>query len=269
MPCTRSPVRGSRERGNTKGLCNTVRFDEDAGRGRIEAYAKAGHRIANHSHSHIDLNKVGPDQFLADIDKAATTLSRMQGFVPWFRFPFLREGKTVEDRDKVRAELKRRDLMSGYVTVDTYDWYVDKLFQDGLSAGKKPHFDRLRRLYVKVLSEGVEFYNKIARESLGRSPRHVLLLHENDLAALYISDLIKELRKNGWRIVTPERAYQDPIASQEPDTLFLGQGRVVALAKLAGHPGPFWKWEDEDTLDRLFSEEKVFTNRTVSYNGRR
>lgn len=91
-------------------------------------------------------------------------------------------------------------------------------------------FDRLRSAYVDLLADGVEFYDRVAVKELGRSPRHVLLLHEDDLAALYLGDLVARLRKTGWEIVSPDVGFRDPIASVEPDTLLLGQGRVIALA---------------------------------------
>ena len=54
-------------------FCNTLRFDA-AGTERIKAYARAGHLIANHSHSHLDLHRVGVRVFLADVSRADETL---------------------------------------------------------------------------------------------------------------------------------------------------------------------------------------------------
>ncbi|MFM7378762.1 MAG: polysaccharide deacetylase, partial [Erythrobacter sp.] len=49
----------------------------------------------------------------------------------------------------------------------------------------------------------------LARRTLGRSPPHVMLLHETDLAALFIADLVAELRKDDWTIITADEAYGD------------------------------------------------------------
>ena len=97
----------------------------------------------------------------------------------------------------------------------------------------------------------------MARRTLGRSPRHVLLLHENDLAALFIGDLVTELRARGWTIISATEAFADPIAELEPDTLFLGQGRIAALAHEAGMaPDSLVSpTEDEDYLARRFNAE--------------
>ena len=238
-------------------FCNSVRMDA-AGAARIKAYADAGHLIANHSHTHADLHTVGVQAFIADIATADQALRGLPNFRPWFRFPYLHEGKTIEVRDALRSELQQRKLLSAYVTVDTFDWHMDRMFQDATAARKTIDFNRLRDAYVDLLSDSIEFYDEVAVKELGRSPRHVLLLHENDLAALYLGDLVKRLRKTGWKIISPDLAFQDPIASVEPDTLVLGDGRVIALANAKGYTGPTGRWEDEAKLQQEFERRRVW-----------
>jgi peptidoglycan/xylan/chitin deacetylase (PgdA/CDA1 family) len=238
-------------------FCNSVRMDA-AGAARIKAYADAGHLIGNHSHTHADLHEVGVQAFLDEIDTADRILRPFPNFRPWFRFPYLNEGKTIEVRDALRSELKKRGLSSAYVTVDIYDWHMDQMFQDAVAAKKTIAFDKLRDAYVDVLSQSIDFYDQVAVKELGRSPRHVLLLHENDLAAMYLGDLVARLRKTGWTIISPDRAFQDPIASIEPDTLSLGQGRIIALALAKGYKGPTRRWEDETLLQQEFERRAVW-----------
>jgi peptidoglycan-N-acetylglucosamine deacetylase len=233
-------------------FCNTHSLNKDGWK-RVQRYSASGHLIANHTHAHSDFHQTSLQSFTEDFEIAHRKLSFFPTFRKWFRFPYLREGETVAKRDSMRAYLKKRGYVNGYVTVDTYDWYMDSLFQKALQRGKPLDLSFWESRYVKVLSEGVEFYNALAERSLQRSLRHVLLLHENDLAALFVPTLAKALRAKGWKIVTASHAYRDPIATEIPDTLHLGQGRVVALARQANTPGPYQKWEDEPTLDRLFT----------------
>jgi len=106
----------------------------------------------------------------------------------------------------------------------------------------------------------VAFYDNVAIEALERSPAHMLLLHENDLAALFIGDLVAELRKQGWQIIHPDDVYTDPIAEIEPSTLITGQGRVAALAVDAGtDPRTLTHLSiEEDQIDQLLLDNKVF-----------
>jgi peptidoglycan/xylan/chitin deacetylase (PgdA/CDA1 family) len=226
------------------------------GRARLMSYAQAGHLIANHSAHHPNLRNLTAEEYLADIAEADRTLRGFPNFRPWFRYPYLSEGETREKRDAVRAGLRTMGYISGYVTVDDYDWYIDRQANDAVKAGKKIDMAGLRDLYVYVLMDAVEFYDAIAVKTLGRSPKHVLLMHENDLAALFLPDLIAALRNKGWTIISPTVAFQDPIAEIEPDTLFLGQGRVAAIAHTKGmQPRELvQQTEEEDVLDRLFAE---------------
>ncbi|MDZ4870289.1 MAG: polysaccharide deacetylase family protein [Alphaproteobacteria bacterium] len=223
---------------------------------RLTAYARAGHLIANHSNTHPNLRNLTAEEYLADIAAAHASLKTMPNFRAWFRFPFLSEGETRDKRDTVRAGLIVMNYAQGYVTVDNYDWYLNALANDAKKAGKTVDQTALRDLYVETLMDCVKFYDDVAVKALGRSPRHVLLLHENDLAAQFIGDLVAALRKDGWTIVTPTAAYEDPIAKIAPDTLFLGQGRVAAIAHTAGmKPAELVpESEEESVLDKRFME---------------
>lgn len=227
---------------------------------RLEAYTAAGFHLANHSHSHQSINRVELDTYLADIDRAHEILTPFANFLPFFRHPFLHHGRPREVRNSVRSHIRMLGYQVGYVTVDNYEWYMDALLQKAIAAGKQIDYDNLRSLYVEVLWEAIQFYDEIARETLDRSPKHVLLVHENDITALFIGDLVKHLRSHGWRIISPQDAYTDPIATTIPDVLFNGQGRVAAIARSKGKkPRDLVHIaEDEVYLDKLFAEKGVF-----------
>lgn len=234
-------------------------LEKNLGRGgetRLRKYANAGHIIASHSSSHLDLHKVSAEKFLNDIESADRALSTIPGFRAWFRYPYLHEGDTVEKRDAIRDALIEMDYEQGYVTVDNYDWYIDKLAVDAIKRGENINFDELGELYIDNLTDAVTFYDDLARTYLGKSPRHVLLLHENDMAALFVDDLVARLRENGWKIIPASVAYEDPIARHVPDTLFLSQGRVAAIAHESGARPDELRSAQEDTsqIDAKFEK---------------
>jgi peptidoglycan-N-acetylglucosamine deacetylase len=138
---------------------------------------------------------------LNDIDSAELFLKGRKGYRPWFRFPYLDEG--AEDkvkRDAVRAGLVARGLRNAYVTADGSDWNLEDLTIRAMADGKNLDMEALRRLYVTTQMSAVAYHDELERRTIGRSPAHVLLLHETDLAALFIEDLIKELQAHGWTI---------------------------------------------------------------------
>jgi peptidoglycan/xylan/chitin deacetylase (PgdA/CDA1 family) len=227
---------------------------------RLKMYGQAGHIIANHSHSHPQISDIGVENYIADIKKGHEELSEFPEFRPWFRFPYLNEGRDEETRDQIREALDEMGYINGYVTVDNYDWYLEFMYQQALKENKKINYDLLKDLYIEHIWESIQFYQNIALKALGRSPKHVLLLHENDLAALYLDDLISFLRGEGWLIISPEEAYEDPIADQIPDVLMNNQGRVAAIAREKGVAGRdlVQASEDEQYLEAYFAKKKVF-----------
>ena len=231
------------------------------GEARIDAYVRAGHVIANHSFSHPSLSQIGPEAYLADIDQATAWLQGRRGYRPWFRYPFLDEGTRgmpdMSVRDAVRAGLVQRRLLNGYVTVDSYDWYLDNLANTARREGRQMDMTALRDLYVRIIVETAEWQDRIARETLGRQPVQVLLAHETDLETMFLPDAVRALRVRGWRIATMDEAYRDPIARVTPETRYLGGGRVTAIASAAGRNGrdlapPL---NEEATILRLFNEQ--------------
>lgn len=228
------------------------------GERRIAAYVRAGHVIANHSWSHKHLSEIGALAFLADIDKAHAWLRSRPGFRPWFRFPFLDEGgKDKGRRNTVRAGLAARGLMNGYVTAESSDWHLESLAAEARAAGKLMDMKALGRLYVSWHVEAANFADGLLQKSVGRQPAQVLLLHETDLAALYLADLVKALRQAGWTVVSADEAYADPLRTEMPDTPFAGGTLTEALAWQKGLPSPRWYTYNNTRLAKQVFESEV------------
>jgi peptidoglycan/xylan/chitin deacetylase (PgdA/CDA1 family) len=230
-----------------------------SGEARIAAYVRAGHVIANHSFSHPSLSRIGAEAYVADIDRAAEWLRGRRGYRPWFRYPFLDEGvrRDLATRDAVRAALVQRGLANGYITIDSYDWYLDDLANRARAAGQALDMNALRDLYVEIVVEAAEFADRLALATLGRQPVQVALMHETDLEAMFLPDAVAALRRRGWRIATIDEAYRDPIASVTPEARYLGGGRIAAIANAAGRPPRelIPPLNEEANILRLFNEQ--------------
>lgn len=238
---------------------NPGSLSQDFGRGgedRLDAYVAAGHVLANHSFSHPRLSTTDAEAYLADVDRAEAWLKGRDGHRPWFRFPYLDEGGTDKaKRDALRAGLTARGLRNGYVTIDGADWHIESKAVAAVRDGKKIDMDALRDLYVETHVGAANAFDAIARRTLGRSPAHVLLLHETDLAAFWIDDLVAALRKDGWEIITADQAYRDKLRKAFPDVPSARGTLIEKLAWEKGLPAPRW-YERNDTkvLDALFAE---------------
>ena len=238
-------------------LTGNIRYETKS---RLKMYTDAGHILANHSHRHLWIHQAGTTGYITDLAIADSILSGLPGYAKWYRYPYLDEGRTVGARDSIRAALKDLGLDNGYVTVDNYDWYLNSLLKNAKEQNKKINLDILRQIYLDHILSSIQFYDNIANTHLGRRPKHVLLLHENDLAALFLEDLIALLKAKGWKIISPRLAYQDPVARQVPDVLFNGQGRIAAIAREKGIQARelVQASEDEQYLDRMVADQKAF-----------
>ena len=226
---------------------------------RLRAYTQAGHLLGNHGHEHLSANSVSVEEVLEDARKAKQLLEPFDNLLPFYRFPYLHYGKDAESREAIAEGLNELGYSIGYTTVDNYEWYINALYQEAVKTGKTVDKERLGQLYVETLWETIEFYDNIAKRALGRSPKHVLLLHENDIAATYVGDLVRHIRAQGWKIISPVEAYTDPISQHAGDLLFTKQGRVAALAHEAGIATEELRHPSEDTgyLEKLFEQYQV------------
>jgi len=228
-------------------------YDDDAA--DIAAYAQAGHVVANHTARHSKLSAVSAETFLADIDAAEVWLKDRPNYRPWFRFPFLDEGrKNRAKRDAVRTGLKKRGLMNGYVTVDASDWYLEDMAISAARAGKIMDWNGLRDLFVESYVQSANFSDDLARRTLGRAPVQMILLHETDLAAMFVDDLAAALKADSWTIVTADEAYRDPIAYMEPDIDFADGTRTQMLAAERNIGNRWYQRNDQKVAKKLFAE---------------
>ncbi|QFT53249.1 polysaccharide deacetylase family protein [Microbulbifer sp. THAF38] len=236
---------------------STTQFLDQEGLERMRLYDEAGHIIGNHTHSHPNFLETELSTYQQEFLQAHQLLQQFDNFKPYFRFPYLREGETVEKRDGLRNLLKENKYQNAYITLNNYDWYIEELFQKALKEDKPVNLQKLAEMYVDVLMQSINYYDELAIKHLDRSPKHILLLHEMDISALFIGDLVQRLRQGGWEIISLEEAYQDPIAQyQLPQPLKYNPGRIGEIAFHNGQKQGLWHYTlDESYLEKRFQQE--------------
>jgi peptidoglycan-N-acetylglucosamine deacetylase len=224
----------------------------------LNAWSAAGHRVGNHTYSHRLLGSgLPPPEFEADIIRCEQVLQDNPGFRKYFRFPALKEGNTRATRDELRAFLAAHGYRNGSVTIDASDWYYSQRLVARLEA--EPNFDanRYREPYLAHIWDRAQYYDHLAREVLGHSVSHTLLIHYNLLNALFLRDLLAMFRAKGWDVIDAEEAFADPVFERQPDTVPAGESLIWALAKETGKFEGRLRYPGEDDvyekplLDRL------------------
>lgn len=237
------------------------RIDTSAGRKLIDAWDRAGHGIANHSYSHLYFNassnnNPGPEgvrgvtltEFETDALKVEPLIRNYPHFVRLFRFPFFKEGDTVEKRDGMRSFLQQRGYRIGRATIDASDWAIDDRLQKRALHNPKSDLRIYREFYLQHIWERAQFYDSVALRVLGRPVRHTLLLHHRPLNALFLDDLLEMFVARGWKLIDAEWAYQDAVYDRQPNIVPAGESLIWALAKETGKFEKELRYPGEDDV---------------------
>lgn len=212
-----------------------MRVDNEQGKKHLLEWDKAGHLIANHSYSHLFYPNTEFEKFSQDVIKGEMVISGLKNFQKFFRFPYLKEGRTAEQRDRIRAFLNQRNYRMGYVTIDTSEWAIDARLRKRLNDNPNHDLNAYRDFYLEHIWERAQFYDRLARQVTGGTPvRHTLLIHHNLLAALFLDDLLQMFEKKGWKLINAERAFKDPVFKKFPNVVPAGESIIWSLAKESG-----------------------------------
>jgi peptidoglycan/xylan/chitin deacetylase (PgdA/CDA1 family) len=220
------------------------RIDSSEGKQLVSAWDLAGHDIANHSYSHFYFNgDVTLSDFEADFTRNEPLIRDYPHFVRLFRFPYFKEGNTVEKRDGMRSFLKAHSYRSGRATIDASDWAIDFRLNK-----RKAEVNAYRDFFLQHIWERAQLYDSLAQRLLNRQVRHTVLLHHNALNALFLDDLIAMFVAKGWKPVDAKWAYADSVYDLEPKILPAGEGLIWALAKESGKFEKELRYPGEDDV---------------------
>jgi len=224
--------------------------DTPEGRAALAAWGRAGHRVGNHTYSHLRLADLAA--FVADFQRCDALIRGIPGYTKLFRFPYLKEGATPEVRDGMRKALAEAGYRNAHVTIPTFDWLIDEHLRTRLKANPQASLEPYRTYYVEDVLDQADRARALALKLTGREVAHAMLLHHCLLNALFLSDLIRALRANGWTLVGPLEAYADPVYQQAPRTLDTGTSLLRTLAAERGLlPGR------AEGLEEAYAREKV------------
>ena len=223
----------------------------------LRDWLQAGYELGNHTHGHLDMHAVGVPAFQQDIlrgERVLRPLLAEYGTAPrWFRHPYLRAGRTPEDRATLSAFLGQHGYRIAPVTVDNGEWvwafaYANVLDGQPDTPARAATLERLRRGYLPYMLNKVDYYERQSQALLGHALPQVWLLHANELNAVAYADLVAGVQRRGYRVVTLEEALRDPayqrgeagyngrygpswlhrwaMAEQKPKTFYAGEPTV-------------------------------------------
>lgn len=141
----------------------------------------------------------------------------------------MKEGNSNAKVDSIRQILKKNGYKNGHVTIDGSDWYINSRLLKRLKEKPKEDLKRFKQFYLEHLFERATYYETLSYKLNNRHINHTLLLHHNLAAALFLDDLIEMFIAKGWKVISADKAFNDPIFDKHP--IYAGESLIWALAK--------------------------------------
>lgn len=185
----------------------------------LRDWLDAGYGLGNHTYSHMDLNAQGVAAFQQDFLRGEQVLQPLlaeRGQRPqWMRHPYLRAGRTAEDRAAMDGFFRDHGYRVAPVTVDNGEWvwafaYANVMNEQPPSAAREATLARLRKGYVPYMLNKLDYYERQSQALLGYALPQVWLMHANELNAATFAELVAATRRRGYRFITLEEAMRDP-----------------------------------------------------------
>ena len=221
--------------------------------GLLQRWVDAGYGLGNHTLQHLDLDRVGSAEYLADIarnEEALAPFARL-GAPHFFRYPYLHEGDSLAKRGVIRRALHAGGYVIAPVTIDFYDWAWAAPYVRCLAKGDAAGTAWSRASFTMAALQALQWAEEVATTLVKRPVRHVLLVHLGALQADALDDVLNAYAAEGVRFIPLAQALADPIYGIDPRVTWTDQRNFLAqLLRATGR---------HDTSPRLRPPAKLTT----------
>ncbi|WP_428151006.1 polysaccharide deacetylase family protein [Brevundimonas sp.] len=214
----------------------------------LNAWLDAGVDLGNHTANHINIHRITPEEYLADVDAGApalrTALEARGRTLRYFRHPYLFTGDTREKHDAIAAGLAERGYVIAPVTIDNVDWMFADVYRKAEQLGDEALKQRVGEAYVAFMTTVLDHFEPYSTGITGgREPAQILLLHASTLNRDWYPQIDALYRARGYSFVTLDQALMDPIYSHA-DT-YVRRNGISWLHRWTETDGKPIRWEPD------------------------
>jgi len=202
------------------GFINSKKLEGNLeGAAALARWVDGGQHVGSHTYSHMDLHQNTVDAFTRDVALNEPILKLLDPADKWhwFRYPYLREGDTLDKRHAVRSHLQQHHYRIAQVTLDYEDYLWNSAYARCVERQDVKSIAWLKSSYISIAAEYIELDRQMAHLVFGREIKHVLLLHLGAFSSTILPDLLDLLHDKGFKLVTLEEAQSDPVYETDPD----------------------------------------------------
>jgi peptidoglycan/xylan/chitin deacetylase (PgdA/CDA1 family) len=184
----------------------------------LQIWKNAGFPFGNHTYLHEDINLTSAADYRKAIDLNEPLLQNLSGTNDWkyFRYPYLREGETLEMRNNIRSYLKEKNYKIAQVTIDFEDWAWNDPYARCKIKNDTKSIQWLKDTYLKNATDMVTRAETISHALFKRSIPHILLLHIGAFDTEMLDTLLTEYKKMGVVFIPLSEASQDKVYAIDP-----------------------------------------------------
>lgn len=227
---------------------------------RLIQYNNAGHLLASHGHDDNFLKKINLYAYEIDLLKSHGILQEFSNYRGYFRFSYYSAGGDTVMRRKLEAFARENDLYPTYVTLKSFDWYLNQKYLERVNSNRLVDMAALEKVYVDMVWQGLQAYHQQVIVTAGTDAKQVLLLQENDLTAYFIAPLVEKIRSEGWQIVSPDAAFGYPKITREPVSVHTRDGYIKTLSGISAPivEKPMLSHKNKQEIDAILQTNQLF-----------
>lgn len=221
--------------------------ERDARVALLQSWLNAGLTLGNHTYAHASFQTTSLQQYEDETirgEVVTRALMKSAGQKErYFRHPFLMTGPSPEAKSAFETFLEEHGYRVAPVTIDNDDY----LFNDVLGAALETHDEQLanktKSAYLAYMDSAFDYYEGVSRVLFHREIAQILLIHDSELNAECLDDLLTRIAERGYRFVSLDEALKDP-AYATPDQ-FIGPQGFSWLIRWKLAFGQKADWENE------------------------
>jgi peptidoglycan-N-acetylglucosamine deacetylase len=185
----------------------------------LHVWIAAGMNIGNHTWSHPALSDETAAEFEQNIAINEPLLRQYASNRDWhwFRFPYLEEGATLEQRDDVRDWLHSHGYRIAEVTLNFNDDDWDDPYGRCLAKDDTAGIAWLKQSYMENAEEFIRLGRETEQLAFGHEIPAVLLLHETSFTTLMLPSLLQLLHEEGFRFASLPQVESNRTYSLNPN----------------------------------------------------
>lgn len=220
----------------------------------MDRWLDAGQHVANHTHSHPEIQDVSAEEYIREIDLAEEHLRPWLAKAPqlFFRYTLNYWGETQEKMAKVKCHLDRKGYRVAEATSMLHEWEWNRAYKNGLEKGDGEGIAYLKQSFLDFCVAQLRYDWDCAQRWFGRDFLGITLGHFIPFFADIADDLFARLAQEGVEWVSLEEASADPIY-REVCSVPSGEFLVfhLKLAQARGESAPFIAPAYQPVYDRI------------------